>query len=229
VTRRAGQGRRSEIFGDRTVSAESSEHDRSLGHAEAVQLCSLRDSATASKHMRRGDQCFLGAKRALERACRPSFSVAARAPCLRKPTVWGNGEDDGVNGAPNLNNEMTRLAWPPGPHLGGDEDCCRVTTTRDAPRNAGVAEIFITLKRGSRPKHSPARRRRIMAAAHPTNGRSGTRHAIRQAVLSNDPHCGHRPPPGISRPHLGDPSGRERQRQVEARRWPAVHPTWCRP
>jgi penicillin G amidase len=194
LTRRAGQGRLSEIFGDRTFSADVFLRTLDLyGHAERSQAVLSPEIRKSLEAYARGVNAFIGRKTGLfEPRFAPEFLLLRH-----KPEPWRVADSlvtakmMALNLSTNLNQEMTRLALAAeGLTSAQIEDLLPRGTIDPPPPLPELAELYPLRPPGGGQRHAAYDPVENLIGGGASNNWvvSGARTRSGKPLLANDPH-----------------------------------------
>ena len=194
LTRRAGQGRLSEIFGDRTFSTDVFLRTLDLyGHAERSQAVLSPAILKSLEAYARGVNAFIDRKTGLlEPRLPPEFLLLRHEPePWRVADSLVTAKMMALNLSTNLNHEMMRLALAAEGLTSAEiEDLLPRDTTEAAPPLPELASLYPLQRQGGRQKHAAHAPVEDFIGGGASNNWvvSGKRTRSGRPLLANDPH-----------------------------------------
>ena len=194
LTRRAGQGRLSEIFGERTFSTDVFLRTLDLyGHAERSQAVLAPEIRKSLEAYARGVNAFIGRKTGLfEPRFPPEFLLLRHEPePWRVADSLVTAKMMALNLSTNLNHEMTRLAFAAEGLTSAEIEDLLPRDNIDAPPPLPeLAELYPLRRQGGAQKHAAYAPIDDLIGGGASNNWvvSGARTRSGKPLLANDPH-----------------------------------------
>jgi len=194
LTRRAGQGRLSEVFGERTFSSDVFLRTLDLyGHAERSEAGLAPEIRKSLEAYARGVNAFMGRKTGLfEPRLPPEFLLLRHQPePWRAADSLVTAKMMAFNLSTNLNQEMMRLAFAAEGLTSAEiEDVLARDSFEAAPPLPELAELYPLRRQGGVQKHAAREMIDDLTDGGASNNWvvSGARTRSGKPLLANDPH-----------------------------------------